>query len=71
MLDKVLQLLRVSCQHKHISKPFPVEMAAASTSSSQDWEPVQSAHAGHYVVCLDCGRQFSYDWSEMKIIKRH
>ena len=24
---------------------------------------------GTYVVCLDCGREFPYDWSEMKIVR--
>lgn len=23
---------------------------------------------GTYVVCLDCGREFPYDWSTMKIV---
>lgn len=23
--------------------------------------------AGTYVVCLDCGKQFSYDWERMRI----
>jgi RNA polymerase subunit RPABC4/transcription elongation factor Spt4 len=21
-----------------------------------------------YVVCLDCGKEFAYDWQEMKVI---
>jgi hypothetical protein len=23
---------------------------------------------GTYVACLDCGREFPYDWREMKVI---
>lgn len=23
---------------------------------------------GKYVACLDCGREFPYDWQEMKVI---
>jgi hypothetical protein len=23
---------------------------------------------GTYVVCLDCGREFPYDWREMRIL---
>jgi hypothetical protein len=23
---------------------------------------------GTYVVCLDCGKEFRYDWHEMKIV---
>lgn len=24
--------------------------------------------AGTYIVCLDCGKEFAYDWSTMKVI---
>ncbi|HEY1271884.1 MAG TPA: hypothetical protein VGF08_07860 [Terriglobales bacterium] len=24
---------------------------------------------GTYVVCLDCGREFAYDWREMKVVE--
>jgi len=24
---------------------------------------------GTYVVCLDCGREFPYDWNEMKMVR--
>jgi hypothetical protein len=23
---------------------------------------------GTYVVCLDCGKEFPYDWNEMKVV---
>lgn len=23
---------------------------------------------GTYVVCLDCGKEFAYDWKQMKVI---
>lgn len=68
MLKKFLQLSGISCRHKHISKPFAA--AAANGSSALDWDPVSpDAAAGHYVVCFDCGKQFSYDWSQMRIAK--
>ena len=25
--------------------------------------------ASHYVVCLECGKKFTYDWSEMRIVR--
>lgn len=25
---------------------------------------------GTYVACLKCGKEFEYDWKEMKVIKR-
>jgi hypothetical protein len=40
-----------------------------SDASSVDWNPVQSVKGGHYIVCLDCGKHFSYDWSKMQIVK--
>jgi hypothetical protein len=49
------------CWHKRCSFPITVRgklrrsIAAASVT-------------GTYVVCLDCGREFSYDWSQMKIL---
>lgn len=24
---------------------------------------------GVYVVCLDCGKEFSYDWGQMKVLR--
>jgi predicted transcriptional regulator len=68
MLERVLQFLRFSCRHRHISQPFSAEMGT-SDASSVDWNPVQSVKAGHYIVCLDCGKHFSYDWSKMRIVK--
>jgi hypothetical protein len=67
MFQKFLQVLSLSCRHRNTSKPF----AAASTSSvsrNSDWEPV--GKSGHYVVCLDCGRKFDYDWNTMQVVRR-
>lgn len=34
--------------------------------------PITATKPGHasstYVVCLDCGKEFPYDWEQMKII---
>jgi hypothetical protein len=27
-----------------------------------------NAQRGTYVVCLDCGKEFAYDWQKMRII---
>jgi len=49
------------CWHKRCSFPITVRgklrrgTAAASVT-------------GTYVVCLDCGREFAYDWSQMKML---
>ena len=43
--------------------------ASISAAVAADWEPVAASGPGHYVVCLECGKKFGYDWSEMRIIK--
>ncbi len=68
MFEKVLQLLSIRCSHRRLSQPF----TAASPSMARaagDWEPVAASGPGHYVVCLECGKKFGYDWSEMRVIK--
>ena len=67
MLEKVLQLLSFTCRHSRMSKPF----ATASTArvSNGDWDTVTTNATGHYIVCLDCGRKFAYDWSQMRVVK--
>ncbi len=67
MLEKVLQLLAISCRHTHLSQPFTA--ASGSQRAAGDWEPIGASKAGHYVVCLDCGRKFGYDWSKMRVVK--
>jgi len=39
------------------------------TSNQNDWDSVSPTDAGTYVVCLDCGRHFDYDWSRMRVVK--
>ncbi len=67
MLEKILQMLTVSCSHKRISKPFSAALPVAAVSSG-DWDSVSSA-SSHYIVCLDCGKKFQYDWSAMRIVR--
>ena len=31
-------------------------------------DPQAAALTGTYVACLDCGKEFAYDWQEMKVI---
>lgn len=66
MFRKVLQLVGMSCRHQHLSHPFAA--SAATGHSSADWENI-SEPSGHYVVCLDCGKRFPYDWSSMRIVR--
>ena len=48
------------CRPAHYS--FPVTVRRAKS------RPQAAALTGTYVVCLDCGKEFAYDWQEMKVI---
>lgn len=48
------------CSHKHSS--FPI-----TAKPGQRRSPA-AAVTGTYVVCLDCGQEFAYDWQEMKFV---
>jgi hypothetical protein len=77
MVEKILQLLSVSCSHKKISQPFTASSSQAPASVTAGRRPLQSAAlwdkvtapASHYVVCLDCGKKFTYDWERMRIVR--
>jgi len=69
MWNKVLQLLAVSCRHRHISQPFSAVSSSRLHSGHRDWESISQSEWGLYVVCLDCGKRFAYDWSRMRVMK--
>jgi hypothetical protein len=48
------------CSHKNYSFP--------RTTSSGQRRSAAAAVTGTYVVCLDCGKEFPYDWQQMKIV---
>src|ERR1019366_6643016 len=56
MIDSVLNLI-FCCSHKRLTRPV--------TPIDKDGKP----HGDTYVVCLACGKQFSYDLKEMRIGK--
>ena len=66
MLDRVLQLLAIKCRHRNTSQPFAT--SAAASQSHGEWEDV-GLGAAHYVVCLDCGKKFAYDWQNMRMVR--
>ena len=51
------------CSHKKLS--FPITIRGARRRSTQ-----AASITGTYVVCLDCGHEFPYDWNEMKVVNR-
>jgi predicted transcriptional regulator len=57
MLSFVASLF--GCAHPHCT--FPMTSSKAS--------PAQGLR-NTYIVCLDCGKEFSYDWQQMKKVRR-
>ncbi len=49
------------CSHKRCS--FPITVRGKLRRS-----PAASV-TGTYVVCLDCGQEFPYDWNQMKMVE--
>ena len=49
------------CWHGNLS--FPITLRGEAKRN----RPAASL-TGTYVVCLDCGHEFAYDWQEMKVI---
>ena len=63
----LLDVLFGGCYHRNFT--FPI-----TKKRGQRLSPAASV-TGTYVVCLDCGKEFPYDWQEMKVVnassKRH
>lgn len=53
------------CRHKRFSFPLTptrkTRRRVVITSNTIE-------QSGCYVVCLDCGKEFAYDWNEMRIV---
>jgi hypothetical protein len=47
------------CWHRNCSFP----MRAPKTLRNK-----AARISGTYIVCLDCGKEFAYDWSAMKVV---
>ena len=60
MLSKMLDAM-FGCWHSRTS--FPITVRAGSGRNGP------GARTGTYVVCLDCGKEFSYDWQAMKVVE--
>jgi|HubBroStandDraft_1064217.scaffolds.fasta_scaffold157822_2 hypothetical protein len=67
MWDRILELLPVGCRHRHMSLPF--SNSSARKKSSDSWETTSNESSRPYVVCLDCGKHFDYDWANMRVVK--
>ncbi len=51
------------CSHKRYS--FPITAKPGQRRSEA------ASITGTYVVCLDCGQEFAYDWQEMRFVNGH
>lgn len=49
------------CSHKRITFPITINPSQRTKAGGS---------TGTYVVCLDCGGEFAYDWKEMRILGR-
>lgn len=59
MLAGIFDVL-FGCTHKRYS--FPITAKPSQRRSEA------ASVTGTYVVCLDCGKEFAYDWSRMKVV---
>ena len=60
MLGKLFDAI-FGCRHSRYSFPVTMRGAARRTQAA--------SLTGTYVACLECGKEFPYDWQEMKVIR--
>lgn len=54
--------LLFGCSHNKLSFPISVRGAARRRNPA-------ASLTGTYVVCLECGHEFPYDWNKMKVVR--
>ena len=59
MIAKLVDAM-FGCRHSNYSFPITTKPALRRTAAA--------AMTGTYVVCLDCGAELPYDWSEMQVL---
>ena len=59
IMSRLIEAL-FGCSHKNFS--FPITKRRGQRHS------LATAQVGTYVVCLDCGQEFAYDWQQMKVV---
>jgi hypothetical protein len=48
------------CWHQRVSFPLTNKQAQRRCDAAEQ--------TGTYIVCLDCGKEFPYDWNSMRVI---
>lgn len=59
MLTRLFEFF-FGCTHSNYS--FPITAKGANRGIAA------AGPTGTYVVCLDCGKEFAYDWETMKVV---
>jgi hypothetical protein len=59
MLASLIDLV-FGCWHRNYSFPISVQRGQRRSGAA--------SATGTYVVCLDCGKEFPYDWQRMKVV---
>ena len=62
MLSELMDSL-FGCSHRRTSFPMTPSRRKAFTASNF----AGAKRNGTYVVCLDCGKEFDYNWKEMRL----
>jgi hypothetical protein len=62
MLGELMNSL-FGCSHRKTS--FPMTPSRRSGFSASNYSG--SKRNGTYVVCLDCGKEFDYNWKDMRV----
>ena len=57
MFQRILNSL-FSCTHDRTTFPLTPARTKAAPAATR---------TGTYVVCLDCGKEFAYDWARMRV----
>ena len=59
MIGKLFDTI-FGCWHSRYSFPITTRRGSRRTQAA--------ARTGTYVVCLDCGKELTYDWKQMRIV---
>jgi hypothetical protein len=59
MISKIMDAM-FGCRHARYSFPITVRADSRRNPTTQ--------LTGTYVACLDCGKEFPYDWHAMKVV---
>jgi hypothetical protein len=51
------------CHHRNTTFPISTRTGTRRTGAARP--------TGTYIVCLDCGREFPYDWKQMRVVSTY